>query len=129
MRYLFDSAALIALFGNEKGARKVEALLDQVERGSVEGYISAITLTEVYYKYAKVDEKAANERIDKIMASKLKVVDTNGMVALRAGKYKLKPIPLADAVIAASAFEQRAHLVADNDKHFRELGINVLNFR
>lgn len=128
MRYVFDTAAFIALFNGERGSRKVSTLLDDVDREKVEGYISSVTLTEIYYTYARVDEKLAHQRIDFVVASKLKAVPVDGNIALQAGKYKLKSIPLADAIIAATAYEYKAHLVAD-DKHFKELGINIINYR
>jgi predicted nucleic acid-binding protein len=128
MKYVFDTSAFISLFNGEKGSRKVSMLLDDVERERAEGYISSVTLTEVYYNYARIDEKLAHQRIDFVVASKLKTVPADGNIALQAGKYKLKSIPLADAIIAATAYEYKAHLVAD-DKHFKELGLNIINYR
>lgn len=48
MRYLFDTKALIAFFNNEDGAEFVEKLLKEVDEGKAEGFISSITLMEIY---------------------------------------------------------------------------------
>ncbi len=129
MRYLFDTEPLIALFNDEKGAGKVKFLLHEVDLGAAEGYISSVTLTELYSKYAKEGEEGANEVIDTVRGSKLRLVGIDEAIALRAGRYKLRSIPLADALIAASAFEQKAHLVAGPDGHFNGLGINIIRYR
>ncbi len=128
MKYLFDTESLIALFNNEKGSGKVQFLLQEVDLGGAEGYISSVTLTELYYTYAKESEQKADEVIDNIRTSKLKLISVDEAIALRAGKYKKKPIPLADAIIGASAYEYKAHLITD-DKHFKEVGLYIVNYR
>jgi len=128
MRYIFDTGSFITFFDNEKGARKIGMLLNEVERGQAEGFVSAITLTELYYIYARKDAKLANDRIDAVISSRLKVIAIGGNIALRAGRYKLAPIPLADALIAATSYECKAHLIA-HDKHFKELGIYVVDYK
>lgn len=129
MRYLFDTEPLVALFNDEKGSNKVEFLIQEVDSGKAEGFVSSLTLTELYYLYARDSEQKADEVIDDIKSSKLKLVSADEIIALRAGRYKLKSVPVADAIIAASAFECRAHLVAGPDEHFRALGINIISYK
>ncbi|MBA7524997.1 hypothetical protein ES705_17142 [subsurface metagenome] len=93
MKYLLDTKALIAFFNNEVGADFVERILGEIDENKAEGFVSAITLTEIYYLY-----------------------------------YKIKAIPIADALIAASAHFVEAKVVTD-DEHFEKLDVEVAKFR
>jgi predicted nucleic acid-binding protein len=128
MRYLFDTSALIAFFNEEDGASEVQVLLEGVDRGVAEGFVSTISLTELFYLYnAKVGSSEPREIIEKIMGSKLKVLPINIGTSLLAGKFK-KGIPLGDALIAANASEVGAKIITD-DPHFSKIGVPVLKFR
>ena len=48
-KYVFDSFALLAYFGNEPGAETVEQLLRQAEGETVTIHLSLVNLGEVYY--------------------------------------------------------------------------------
>jgi len=129
MKYLFDTKALIAFFNDEDGAEFVYNLLKGVDENKIEGFISSITLTEIYYLYRrKVGEKIARKRVEQIRLSNLKIVPIDEEIALKAGEYKVKAIPIADALIAATAYSIGAKVVTD-DKHFEGLDIKVVKFR
>jgi len=53
MKYILDTKALIAFFNDEDGAENVEKILDDIDENKAEGFVSAITLTEVYYLYSR----------------------------------------------------------------------------
>jgi len=129
MKYLFDTKALIAFFNDEDGAEFVEKLLKEVDEGKAKGFISSITLTEIYYLYSRrAGKEVARERVEQIRLSNLKVVAIDEEIALKAGEYKVRAIPIADALIAASAHSVGAKVVTD-DEHFEGLDIEVLKFR
>jgi len=129
MKYLFETKALIAFFNNEDGAEFVEKLLKEVDEGKAEGFISSITLTEIYYLYLRrAGEEVTRKRVEQIRLSNLKVVPIDEEVALKAGEYKVKAIPIADALIAASACSVGAKVVTD-DKHFEGLDVEGVKFR
>jgi ribonuclease VapC len=48
-KYVFDSFALLAYFGNEPGAETVEQLLRQAQGETVTIHLSLVNLGEVYY--------------------------------------------------------------------------------
>jgi len=128
-RYLLDTKALIAFFNDEEGADFVERILAKVDSNRADGYISAITLTEIYYIYSRrVGEDIAKERVEQLKLSNLKIVPINEEVAVEAGVYKLKAIPIADAIIAASAKHVGAKVVTD-DEHFLKTDVEVVRFR
>ncbi len=129
MKYLLDTKALLAFFSDEDGAEKVEAILKEIDENRAEGFISTITLTELYYLYARRGgEQVAKERIEQLRLSNLKIIPIDEEIALKAGEYKLQAIPIADALIAASAQLIAAHVVTD-DPHFEQVNISVLKFR
>jgi predicted nucleic acid-binding protein len=95
----------------------------------VEGFVSAITLTELYYFYSRrIGERLAKERIEQLRLSNLKIIPIDEEIALKAGEYKLQAIPIADALIAASAQFIAAPVVTD-DPHFELVNVSVLKFR
>ncbi len=129
MKYLFDTKALVAFFNDEDGAEFVEKLLGKVDEGVAEGFLSSITITEIYYLYfRRLGEKVARKRVEQIKLSNLKVVPIDERVAVKAGEYKARAIPIADALIAASAYSVGAKVVTD-DKHFEGLDVEVVKFR
>lgn len=120
MRYLFDTSALIAFFNEEEGANEVKVLLEGVENKVAEGFVSTISLTELFYLYnAKAGSLEPREIIENIMGSKLKVLPINISTSLLAGKFK-KGIPLGDALIAANASEVGAKIITDDPTSQRQ---------
>lgn len=129
MKYLLDTKALIAFFNNEEGAEKVEKILSKIDENIAEGFVSAVTLTEVYYLYSRErGEDFAKMRIEQIKLSNLKIVSVDDEIAIKAGEHKIKAIPIADALIAASAYSVGATVVTD-DEHFENLDVSVIKFR
>jgi len=128
---MFDTKALIAFFNDEEGADVVEKLLEDVDNGKVEGYISVITLTEIYYLYAKrVDANTAKERVEMLKRSNLKIVPIDENIAVKAGEYKtLGGIPIADAIIGASAWFVKAEVVTDDEDFEKMKDIKIFKFR
>ncbi|MCW3134263.1 MAG: PIN domain-containing protein [Methanophagales archaeon] len=129
MKYLLDTKALIAFFNNEDGAEFVEKVLREVDENKAEGFVSSITLTEIYYLYSRrLDEDFAKERIEQIRMSNLKTVAVDEETAIKAGQYKIETIPIADALIAASAHFIGAKVVTD-DEHFEKTDLKIARFR
>ena len=129
MKYLLDTKALIAFFNNEEGAENVEKILSEIDENKAEGFVSAITLTEIYYLYSRRSGKdIAKKRIEQIKLSNLKMIVINDEIAIKAGEYKIGAIPIADALIAASAYFVGAKVVTD-DEHFEHLDVEVVKFR
>ena len=129
MTYLFDTKALIAFFNDEEGAEFVERILVDIDENEAEGFICSITLTEIYYIYSRrVGKEYARKRVEQIRSSNLKVIAIDDDIALKAGEYKVKAIPIADALIAAAADSVNAKVVTD-DEHFQKVGVEVIRFR
>lgn len=127
MNYIFDTTAFVAFFSNEKGADKITKLFTKIEEKKLEGYISPITLTELYYLYAKKNISLANERIEAILLSRLKLVKIDAELTLRAEKYKDLRVPLANALVAAASKEYEATIVG-HDSIFEKMDVELLDY-
>jgi len=88
-RFLFDTKALIAFFNDEDGAEFVGKILKDVDEGKVEGFISSITLTEIYYIYSRrVGSDYARERVEQVKMSNLKVIAIDDSIAVKVGNTR-----------------------------------------
>ena len=126
---VFDTKALAAFFNDEDGAEAVEKLLSDVDNGKLNGYISAVTLTEIHYLYSReINEEVAKERVEQLRLSNLRIVPIGEDIAVKAGEFKTGGIPIADALIGATAWFVNAEVVTD-DEHFEKMGIKLLRFR
>ena len=49
LRVILDTKPIIKLFAQEEGWEKVREIFVKIEEGEIEGAISVVTLTEIYY--------------------------------------------------------------------------------
>ena len=126
---LFDTHAFLAFFNREEGSEKIKKYFDVVQTGGAEGFVAAITLTELAYIYArKIDAATARLRVMQVQGSKLNIIPLTPEIAVEAGLLKLPGISVADAIIAASARATGAAVVT-NDPHFSVLGVEVCGYK
>ncbi|MEM0052594.1 MAG: PIN domain-containing protein [Nitrososphaeria archaeon] len=129
IKIVLDTKPLIKLFAGEEGWKEVKEIILSAEIGKIEAGICTITLTEIYYKY--LQEKRldlAKMRTEQLKyAIYLKKYKIDEEVAVMAGEFKGKySIPIADALIAACAYIEKAIIVSD-DIDFRKINeIEVL---
>jgi predicted nucleic acid-binding protein len=121
--HLLDTSAILAHYFNSAGAGEVDTLWR--DPANVIG-LSVLTLVELHGRLAAtVADAAERERIFHLYADELAVVvDVDDAVARYAGEYRAAApagLPLADAVIAATARAENAVLV-HRDPHFAALG-------
>jgi predicted nucleic acid-binding protein len=127
----FDTEPLVGFFFGEANAKPVINLLEKVQQGDVEGYISIVNLTEVFYAIARKDKKSADEKIRLLRVFGLKVVplEDNGVwreAALIKNKYALS---LGDSFAVATAQAFKAKLVVGSDKALNELPVELLKIK
>lgn len=127
-RLLFDTHAFLAFFNREEGSETIKKKFDAVQHGEAEGFVAAITLTELAYIYArKTDAATARLRVMQVQGSKLNIIPLTPEIAIEAGLLKQPGISVADAIIAASALSAGAAVVT-NDPHFAEIGVVVSRY-
>jgi len=111
------------LFAGEEGWETVQKILYNVEVGEVEGAISVVTLTEVYYKYLheKRPDLAKTRTQELMYAIYLGKLEIDEEVAVKAGEFKGKyNVSMADAFIAASAYFEGSIIISD-DADFKRI--------
>jgi len=127
-KLLFDTHAFLAFFNREKGSESIRDLFDAVQSGEAEGFVAAITLTEIAYVYSRrLDAATGTLRAMQVLHSKVQAVPLYPETAIRAGTLKRSGISVADAIIAASAISVGASVVT-NDPHFFDLGVEVIGY-
>lgn len=119
---LFDTNPLVDFFkGQSETAKKI---ISDSEEADIELGISAITISELFYILSRfAGEDFAKASIDNLK-TQLRTVPVNIEIAEKAGELKhryagqnKKGLPMADAIIAATAWHHGAELIA-TDPHF-----------
>ena len=106
----FDSSAWIELFeATEKGS-KIKDLKN------TEIISSPINLYEIHRKYSKISDALAIERVDDIIENTAMIL-VDGGIAVRAAQLRKKyTFSMADAIILATAEQEKAELITtDSD--------------
>ena len=122
-RLLLDTKPLIKLFAKEDGWESIQKILLRIENGEIEGAISVVTLTEIYYKY--LHEKRADlaqARVEELRyAASVKKLGIDEKIAIKAGEFKGKySVPIADAYISATAYYSGSTVISD-DLDFKKI--------
>ena len=123
LRVILDTKPIIKLFAQEEGWEKVGEIFVKIEEGEIEGAISVVTLTEIYYKYLREGRRdLAEARTDALRyAIYLRKIEVGEETAIKAGEFKGKyDIPVADAFIAASAYLEGLTIISD-DPDFKKI--------
>jgi len=122
-KFILDTKPIIKLFAQEEGWEKIQKILAKIEDGEIEGAISVVTLTEIYYKYLREGRPGLAEARTDILryAIYLKKLMIGLEAAVKAGEFKGKyNIPIADAFIAASAYLEDLTIISD-DPDFKKI--------
>ncbi len=130
LRVILDTKPIIKLFAQEEGWEKVREILAKIEEGEIEGAISVVTLTEIYYKYLREGRPdLAKARTDTLRyAIYLRKLEIEEETAIKAGEFKGKyNIPIADAFIAASAYLEDLTIISDDPDFKKIKEIKTLN--
>jgi predicted nucleic acid-binding protein len=120
--YLLDTSALLAHYRNEAGALKVQALFEDKE-ASIS--IASITITEFSRRMnalgaAPEDVLAALDNYGRMFTAVVPVDERIARQAFLLGLEAESRIPLADALIAATA-QSLAAVLVHRDPHFEAL--------
>lgn len=123
MKAVLDTHPLIIFFKDERGAEDVQRILEKVGRGEIEGLVSTLTLSEIFYILARYRDVDFAKTVLKYIEVNLRSAAVSGDIAKKGGEFKFTyagGLPLADAIIAATAFEEKAVLVS-GEEHFRRI--------
>jgi predicted nucleic acid-binding protein len=122
MKAALDTNILIYfLEGVEPQASKVEQILDRFMKAQDEGIISTVTIAEVLTGFYLEDDAAKTSTVKKLLndltLNSLKIVPVTFEIADLAASIRAKRGgKLPDALIVASAIDQKADMVYSQDK-------------
>jgi len=130
-RLTFDSEPLLAFFLGETGGEIVSDCLTKIHSKEIEGFISVINLTEVYYILYRLNPSKADETcraLSHIGMTVLPVEDDD--LWRNAARIKAQySLSLADAFAVATAEKQKSTLVVGSDREFDRLTVKFLKIR
>jgi len=127
MSVVFDTEALLAFYLGEPVGKEVERRLVKVMRGELNGYMSIINLTELYYILYRKHPDLAEEKERNLRGYGVEIVpvDDDGLwkeAAKTKGKHVLS---LADAFAVATAKTKKAHLLTGRDAEFNGVDVQI----
>jgi|GEM_PF-6084784 predicted nucleic acid-binding protein len=125
---VLDTYALVGFFKGEEFAPKVNDILRSMEDGRIKVSISALTISELFYILSRFkDADFAKTIIRYIKISDIDIIPVSEEVAEKAGEFKFKysknlprGLPIADAIIAATAWKEKA-VVVSSSEHFGKI--------
>lgn len=117
MRVLFDTSILI---DSLRGYERASKLIESVARREVDGVISVITEAELHAGKDCNMEKGLKAAKDLISIFDKVILDNE--IAVKAGEYRrVYGIEIPAAIIAATAFKERARIYTKNVEDFGKI--------
>ena len=123
-RFMLDTSAILTLRDDEAGADRVAEVLDLAIKSKAKCYGCFLTLMEVLYRVWRDEGKVAGQLAhQQCMALPIEWLSNSETLLAKAAEYKaIYPLSIADAWIAACAFEQGAVLL-HKDPEFKPLPV------
>lgn len=121
-KLLLDSSAVLAWIQDEKGAQIIEDLLYQAQEHKEKVILNIISLGEIYYRCARVQDLSfAKDIFEKIKLLPIRIYPCPNDLVLEASEIKAEyPIPYADAFAVATALRENARIIT-GDPDFRKV--------
>jgi len=124
LKYVFDACALIAVLKKEKGADKINSLLEEAIIGQSEIFMSSINLIEVHYGLLRTLEKEkANTVLENIYELPINFINTiDEVIFHESARLKAQyAIPLGDSIGLATAIRFGSVFVTSDHDDFEEI--------
>jgi len=121
---ILDTHVLIDFFG---GSSDAERIINEFEDGKIDMAISVITISEIFYIVSRKSEIDQAKTVIDSIKSWIPTFPVSSEIAEKAGELKFryagnakKGLPMADAIIAATAWLHDADLLT-SDEHFDKI--------
>jgi len=127
MNIVFDTETLLAFYLGEPAGKDVERRLVETMKGEINGYLSIVNLTELYYILYRKNPEIAEEKERNLRGYGVEIVPVEDNELWReAAKTKGKhALSLADAFAVATAKVKTATLLVGRDPEFDGLDISI----
>ena len=126
MRAVIDTRFFIVHFLAEDGetVNRTRRILEDLQKEDSQGIIPTVVVNELYkFEMEKLGREVADIRINSILKSKLKTVDLDSQKAIEAARLRCKyaDLPMADAIIAATAIRTSSDIIFTDDIHIKQI--------
>lgn len=123
-----DAEPLIAYYWDEPGAADVETVIDDVETGTIRGWINTVTCAEVRHVCGRDDPDNSHRYVNRIR-NWFDVVTAEDVWERAAACKRESSIALGDAFTIATAVEKEAVAYCGADDDFDTLDVDIRRFR
>jgi len=126
MRAVIDTRFLVVHFlaEDEETRGKTRKILEGLQREANLGFVPTIVVHEFYkFEMENFGRDVAEMRVNAILKSKLKTFDLDSSTAIEAARLRCRyaGLPMADAIIAATAIGTSSDFVITDDRHIKEI--------
>ncbi|MEM2913562.1 MAG: PIN domain-containing protein [Candidatus Bathyarchaeia archaeon] len=126
MRAVLDTRFFVVHFlaENEETKSKTRKILEDLQKGGNVGFVPTVVVHELYkFEMENFGRDIADIRVNVVLRSNLKTVNLDPPIAIEAAKlrYKHRDLPMADAIIAATALETSSDFILTDDAHIKEI--------
>jgi predicted nucleic acid-binding protein len=126
MRAVIDTRFFIVHFlaDNRETTNKTRRILEDLQKEDSQGIIQTVVVHELYkFEMEKLGREVADIRINSILKSKLKIMNLDSQTAIEAARLRCKyaDLPMADAIIAATAIRTSSDFVLTDDIHIKQI--------
>jgi ribonuclease VapC len=120
--YILDAFALMAYLENEPGAERVEAILEDAEKGKSHIYISIINLGEVVYNIErKHGLSKAQDALGLFQKMPIEILPADNQTVLAGAHIKANyPLSYADAFVVVAA-QHINGIIMTGDPEFQDI--------
>jgi predicted nucleic acid-binding protein len=124
LNYIFDACALIALFKQEKGTDKIEALFKEASTGQTVIYMNIINLIEVHYCFYRVlGREKSGLILEQVYTMPIRFIDTiDAEIFSETSRLEAQyAIPLGDSIGLATAIKMDGTFVTADHSDFSKI--------
>ncbi|MEM3041652.1 MAG: PIN domain-containing protein [Nitrososphaerota archaeon] len=126
MKAVVDTRFFVVHFlaEDEETRAKTRKVLESLQGQSGMGLVPTVVVHELYkFEMENFGRDVADLRVEAILRSKLAVVDLDPSTAVEAARLRCRyaDLPMADAVIAATAVKNSCEFVITDDKHIGQI--------
>lgn len=126
MRAVLDTRFFVLHFlaENEETKSKTRKILKDLQKGGNVGFVPTVVVHELYkFEMENFGRDIADIRVNVVLRSNLKTVNLDPPIAIEAAKLRCKhrDLPMADAIIAATALETSSDFILTDDAHIKEI--------
>jgi len=136
LKYLLDTNVISELI-SKKPNKKVIVFLQNISDNDL--YLSVVTIGEIKFGIANLQDSEKKKKLLNWLYNDLfkrfegRIVDVDSDIMLKWGyltsalKKKGKPMPIMDAIIAATSISKNFTLITRNEKDFSNLDLEIVN--